>query len=108
MRIGVPGRLGRHQLKRNERPRAAAPPNPVERRAPFTGPSPEPETRANLERRGVFDSHALGRRALAEGDRPLELAELEVLQERVRRREDREREPGRAVEEAEAQEGAVE
>ena len=49
-----------------------------------------------------------GRRALAAGDRPLQLAQLEVLQKRVRGREGREREAGRAVEEAEAQERAVE
>src|SRR5512140_841661 len=108
MRIGVPGRFGRHQVKRSERPRAAAPPDAAARRAPFTRPSPGPEERAKPDRRGVLDSHALGRRALAAGDRPLALAELEVLQERARGRQRREREPGRAVEEGETQERAVE
>src|SRR5512143_244236 len=110
MRIGVPVSFFRHQVKRSENPRAAAPPRPAARRAPLTPPSPSPcpEERADPERRGVLDPHALGWRALAEGDRALELAQLEVFQERVRGRKGREREAGRAVEEAEAQERAVE
>src|SRR5660398_149156 len=87
-----------------------APTRPAARRAPFTPSSPSacPEKRADPERRGVFDPHALGGRALTTGDRPLQLAQLEILQKRVRGREGREREPGRAVEEAKAQKRAVE
>src|ERR1017187_98037 len=110
MRTGVPGRLGRHQPKRSEKPTLAAPPRPTARRAPFTpsSPSTRPHERVDPDRRGIFDPHALGRRALAAGDRPLHLAQLEVFQKRVRRRERREREPGRAVEESKAQERPVE